>query len=91
MFPVSHDDYSALVESLRLPHCTKEQCVDINITDDSISEPQESFTVSLMRSDGIGDEIQLEPDVAEIIIIDNDGVLIHCYTRDCVELVISYT
>ena len=77
MFPVSHDDYSAPVKSLRFPHCTEQQCVDINITGDSISEPQESFTVSLMRSDGIGDEIQLEPDVTEIIINDNDGMLIH--------------
>ena len=81
MFPVSHDDYSAPMKSLRFPPCTKQQCVDINITDDSISEPQESFTLNLMRSDGMGDEIQLEPDVAEII-IDNDGILM-LYQRSC--------
>ena len=78
VFLVSHADYSAPVKSLRFPHCAKQQCVDINITDDSISEPQESFTVSLMRSNGMGDEIQLEPDVAEIIIIDNESMCYMC-------------
>ena len=71
---VSRDDYTAPVNTLRFSGCLVQHCVDMNIADDSVLEPQESFTVSLMRSEGIGNEIQLVPDVAEIFVIDNDGI-----------------
>ena len=71
---------------MRFLACVNRYCVDIRITDDNVLEPQESFTVSLERSEGIGNEIQREPDEMEIIIIDDDGMFVYCY---CQWLVIS--
>ena len=64
------------VNPVRFLPCEKQHFVEITITDDSVLEPQESFTVSLRRYQGVGEELQLEPDIAEISIIDNDGMCI---------------
>ena len=34
----------------------------------------ESFTLSLMREEGVGREIQIEPAVTEVIIVENNGM-----------------
>ena len=59
---------------LRFPACYDRYCTDIRITDDNVLEQLESFTVSLWRSEGIGNEIRLESNEMEVIIIDDDGV-----------------
>ena len=76
LFLVSDGDYTVPVNVVRFPGCEDRYCVDIRITDDNVLEPQESFTVSLMKSEGIGNEIQLEPAEMEIIIIDDDGMFV---------------
>ena len=83
LFTVSGADYSEPEDSVRFPGCEKEYCTDIKITDDNVLEPLETFTISLMRSSGIGNEIRLEPDTMEIVIIDDDGMFVVCfiYTR----------
>ena len=50
--------------------------MDIEITNDIILEQPESFTVSLLKSEGLGNEIHLSPVEAEISIIDDDGMCI---------------
>ena len=81
---MSGGDYTAPVNVVRFPTCNDRYCTDIRITDDNVSEPQESFTVSLRRSEGTGNEIHLEPDEMEIIIIDDDGMFVYCYCQGLV-------
>ena len=81
LFTVSGADYYEPVDPVRFPGCEKEHCTDIKITDDNVLEPLETFTISLMRSSSIGNEIRLEPDTMEIVIIDEDGMSI-VYTRE---------
>ena len=47
-------------------------CVDIPITDDSISEPVETFTISLDPV-SFAEGITITPSTASVTIIDNDG------------------
>ena len=70
---MSRSDYTPPVNPVRFPACDNRYCTDIAITNDNILEQEESFTVSLMRSEGIGNEIRVEPDVIEIIIHDEDS------------------
>ena len=65
---------------LRFPSCDDRYCTDVRIINDNVVEQLELFTVSLWRSEGTGNEIQLEPAEMEIIITDNDGVFMqHIY------------
>ena len=73
---MSGDDYTVPENPVRLrfPGCDDRYCTDIEIRDDNIMEQIESFTVSLWRSEGTGNEIRLGPDEMEVIIVDDDGV-----------------
>ena len=45
----------------------------MGIVDDNVAELTERFSVKLNRTDGLDERITLDPVVAEIEIIDNDG------------------
>ena len=51
--------------------------MNITITDDNDLEPMKSFTVSLMKSEGLSNKIHLIADEAEINIVDDDGVCMY--------------
>ena len=73
-FSVSPDDYTALESLLRFPSCEVQCCVDIEISNDNvILEQPKSFYVNLRKSKGLGNEVHLSPDEAEISIVDDDG------------------
>ena len=71
---MSGDDYTVPENVVRFPSCDDRYCTHIRITDDNVLELLESFTLSLMRSEDVGNEIQLEPAEMEVTIIDDDGV-----------------
>ena len=79
---MSGDDYTVPQNIVRFPGCDDQYCTDIGITDDNVLEPRESFTVSLWRSEGTGNEIRLESDEMEVVITDNDGVFMYFYIKD---------
>ena len=77
-FLVSRHDYTPPVNPVRFPACENQYCAEMEITNDNVLEKDESFTLSLMKSEGISNEIQLQPDVMEITIRDEDGTFIFC-------------
>ena len=50
-----------------------EDCFDIVILDDELLEPLETFTVSLMPSESLGNDIVFSQDTIVVRIIDRDG------------------
>ena len=71
---MSGGDYTVPENVVRFPSCGDRYCADIRITDDNVLEPRELFTLSLMRSEGIGNEIRVDPAELEVVIIDDDGM-----------------
>ena len=53
---------------------THRQCFNVNITDDLILEDTERFSLTLTLADG-NVPVVVDPDVSEVEIIDDDGVL----------------
>ena len=53
--------------------CQTRACTNVAIVDDNVAEPTEIFSVKLSRTDGLHQRITLDPVVAELDIIDNDG------------------
>ena len=49
-------------------------CVNVSITDDLELEMDESFNISLEKSQGLSNKFVLAPGHREVIIIDNDGM-----------------
>ena len=49
---------------------------EIEITEDNVVESQKLFIISLIKTEGVGNEIQLQTDVAEIIITDDDCLIV---------------
>ena len=59
----------------------KEDCFDIEILDDEFLEPLETFTVSLMPTESLGNEIVFSRDTIVVRIIDRDGkVLVYFWS-----------
>ena len=63
-------DYQPLFMQITFTPNVTEACLNITITDDTIYETQETFSVTLTTLD-IG--INLSPDVLSITILDDDG------------------
>lgn len=49
-------------------------CSNVSIVKDDDIEPSETFTVSLLRSPDLDPRIVLNPDIATVEILDNDGI-----------------
>ena len=81
-FVESSEDYVALVAPVRFGACDIQRCVDITITDDSVVEQPQSFTVSLISFTPSQivtvspNSIQFESYEMEITVIDDDGMFI---------------
>ena len=53
--------------------CETRVCTNVNIVDDNVEELTERFSVKLSRTVDLNPRITLDPVVAEIEIIDDDG------------------
>ena len=81
---VASDDYIALASSEQLPDAftlnRRQQCFDIVIINDNFAERDEQFNVTLtnLAAQTNFPRVTVSPDVATIIIEDDDGK--HIYT-----------
>ena len=64
-------DYIGLSRLLSFAACDKKQCVDVEIVDDLVDEPQEKFVITLERTPDLNSRIMLDPVDEEIFIQDN--------------------
>ena len=53
--------------------CETRVCTNVTIVDDNVAELTERFSVKLSRTDGLDPRITLDPVVAEVEFIDDDG------------------
>ena len=53
--------------------CETRVCTNVTIVDDNVAELTERFSVKLSRTDDLNPRITLDPVVAEVEIIDDDG------------------
>lgn len=67
-------DYSELSTILSFPACETQQCANVAIEDDGVSENVESFIVTLERSPSLDIRITLDPVDGMIEIRDDDGL-----------------
>ena len=59
--------------TLMFAACETRRCVNVTIVDDFDVEPEENFFYTLERTPGLHPNIDLDPDLGEIMIVDNDG------------------
>ena len=71
--PVSPDDYLSLAVILPFAACQTRSCVNVTIVDDFIVEGNETFLYDLERTPGLHPNIDLNPILGEILIVDDDG------------------
>ena len=76
VLPTEGVDYRGVSIDVTLSPSNSEQCVSVEIVDDSAVEQTESLTVSLSLPPGGLSSVQLTPNTATILITDNDGALI---------------
>ena len=74
-------DYEEVDIILIFRSCNTTVCTNITIVDDNVAELTERFFVKLNRTDGLDERITLDPDVAEVEIIDNDGECMNNFTN----------
>ena len=65
-------DYSSFSMTLIFATCETRRCVNVNIVDDLVDEPDEVFDYILGPA-CLDSRITIRPDVGEIVITDNDG------------------
>ena len=67
-------DYSGFSMTLTFDTCETRRCVNVNIVDDLVDEPDEVFDYILgPLPAGLDSRITIRPDMGEIVITDNDG------------------
>lgn len=66
-------DYQGISDILKFSSSVSEQCVSVDIIENSVLEDTESLTVALSLLTGGDSNIQLKPSSAKIFIADNDG------------------
>ena len=71
MFTDEPLDYIRLSRILSFAACETKQCVDVEIVNDVVDEPQEKFVVTLERTPDLNSRIMLDPVNEEIFIQDN--------------------
>ena len=64
-------DYVRLSRILSFGACEKKRCVDVEIVNDVVDEPQEKFVVTLERTPDLNSRIMLDPVNEDIFIQDN--------------------
>ena len=65
-------DFEAVNEAVAFAPCETQRCVNVSIVDDLISEPEETFSLSLTRSSGTP-FISFGLTTGQVIITDDDG------------------
>lgn len=50
-------------------------CGNVSIVKDDYIEPSETFTINLLRLPDLHPKITLNPDIARVEVLDNDGML----------------
>ena len=70
---VSPEDYEAVDVTLTFQPCDRQQCANMSITDDLISEPEERFAVSLTLPVNASPYLTLGSAAGDIVITDDDG------------------
>ena len=66
-------DYGKLSATFMFSACGTRSCVNVDIVNDLVDEPEELFRVALGRTSGLDDRITLNPVDGQIMIIDDDG------------------
>ena len=66
-------DYGEVEMILMFRSCETRVCTNVTIVDDNVAELTERFSVKLNRTDGLDPRITLDPVVADLEIMDDDG------------------
>ena len=69
-------DYVDFHTTLTFAPCQMRSCVNVSIVDDDVLELTESFSITLERTLGLDDRIDLDPFDGEVEITDNDGMFV---------------
>ena len=69
-------DYVDFHTILSFDSCQRRSCVNVSIVDDGTLELMESFSITLERTPGLDDRIDLDPVDGVVEITDNDGMLL---------------
>ena len=69
-------DYGSVDTTLTFAPCQRRSCVNVSIMDDDVLEFTESFSITLERTLGLDDRIDLDPVDGEVEITDNDGMFV---------------
>ena len=77
--PCSAADYESLETQIIFDSGSTE-CVDITVTDDNITEPEESFSVTL---EAVSDFVTFGTNSSTIVIHDNDGKCVIICSHMC--------
>ena len=72
LYTVSPLDFEAVNEAVAFAPCETQRCVNVSIVDDLISEPEETFSLSLTRSSS-SPFISFGLTTGQVIITDDDG------------------
>ena len=67
-----NEDYIKLSRDLTLSPTTSEQCVSIDIIDDTAFEENEMMAISVSLAE-VQERVQISPQSANVFITDNDG------------------
>ena len=73
ILPTEGVDYRGVSTDVTLSPSNSEQCVSVEVVDDSAVELDESLTMSLSLPTGELSSVQLTPNTTTILITDNDG------------------
>ena len=66
-------DYQPLDVTLTFEACETRRCVDVEIIDDTVDEPDEVFTYTLRRTPDLDPRIELNPVDGQVEIGDDDS------------------
>ena len=67
---VASDDYTNTSQPVTFSSAPSQMCIPINITNDEVMEPTESFDVTLVSEDPA---VQLTAPITTVIILDDEG------------------
>ena len=68
-------DYTVNTDKLKFEVGQTQSCTNVSIVKDDVIEPIKRFTVSLLQTPDLDPRITLDPDTAQVEIVDRDGTL----------------
>ena len=68
-------DYTVNTDKLKFEVGQTQFCTNVSIVKDDVIEPTKRFTVSLLQTPDLDPRITLDPDTAQVEIVDRDGTL----------------